>query len=227
MKRCPWPISVLDVKLQQETTYLLPMLLPHELIHTTLKHADKQDLLHRSDSRGSLAVGLWLDGTPYSYDRLLSLESVVINFPGLAAANKGLRLSVTVIPKHFCIKQTTFDAILAVFAWSTQHAAAGFMPTCRHDSSAWQPATDRARAKISGSAIGVRAYLVEIRGDRAMRKDVFGFPGRRGNSGICHVCHCTNENMDKFGSQAEWKLLGRLGSFRRESFMAELRCKVH
>ena len=143
-----------------------------------LKHADKQDLLHRGglsqmslahllkleevfDTRGCLAVGLWLDGTPYSYARLFSLESVVINFPGLAAANKGLRLPITVIPKHFCIKQTTFDAILAVFAWSMQHAAAGFMPTCRRDSSAWQPATDRARAKISGSA-------------RAMRKDVFG-----------------------------------------------------
>ena len=148
LKRCPWPelywseIPVLDVKTQQETTSLLPLLLPHELIHTMLKHADKQDLLHRSglsqmslahllsleeefDTRGSLAVGLWLDGTPYSFDRLLSLESVVINFPG---------------PKHFCIKEKTFDAILAVFAWSMQHAAAGFMPTCRHDSSAWQPA---------------------------------------------------------------------------------------
>ena len=203
------------------------MLLPHELIHTMLKHAGKQDLLRRNglsqmslahllkleevfDTRGSLAVGLWLDGTPYSYDRLLNLESVVINFPGLAAANKGLRLPITVTPKHSCVKQTTLDAILAVFAWSMQHAAAGFMPTCRHDSSAWQPATDRARGKISGSAIAVRAYLVEIRGDWAMRKDVFGFPGWRENSGICHVCHCANENMDQFDSQAEWKLLGRL-----------------
>ena len=90
LKRCPWPelywceIPVLDVKLQQETTSLLPMLLPHELIHTMLKRADKQDLLRRGglsqmslahllkleevfDTRGSLAVGLWLDGTPYSY----------------------------------------------------------------------------------------------------------------------------------------------------------------
>ena len=232
LKRCPWPevywcqIPVMDVKLQQETTCLLPMLLPHELIHTMLKHADKKDLLHRGglspvslahllkleevfDTRGSLAVGLWLDGTPYSFDRLLSLESVVINFPGLAGANKGLRLPITVIPKHFCIKEKTFDAILHVYAWSMQHAAAGFMPTCRHDSSAWQP-TDKARAKISGSPLGVSAYLVEIRGDWAMRKDVFGFPGWRENSGICHVCHCTNENMDQFDSQAEWKLQGRL-----------------
>ena len=170
-----------------------------------LKHADKQDLLHRSvpsqmslahllsleeelDTRGSLAVGVWLGGTPYSFDRLLSLESAVINFPGLAGANKGLRLPITAIPKHFCIKEKTFDAILAVFAWSMQHAAAGFMPTCRHGSSAWQPA-DKARAKISGSPLGVCAYLV--RGDWAMRKDVFGFPGWRENSGICHVCHCT------------------------------------
>ena len=35
-------------------------------------------------------------------------------------------------------------------------------------------------------------------------------PGWRENSRICHVCHCANENMDQFDSQAEWKLLGRL-----------------
>ena len=69
LKRCPWPevywcqIPVMDVKLQEETTCLLPTLLPHELIHTMLKHADKKDLLHR----GGLS--------PVSLAHLLKLET--------------------------------------------------------------------------------------------------------------------------------------------------------
>ncbi|CAE7785682.1 unnamed protein product [Symbiodinium sp. KB8] len=143
LKRCLWPpvyfasIPVLDLKKQTETTIDLPFLLPHELIRCMGLHACKKDLLQRSgmceaslahllkmeqefDASAALGVGLWIDGTPYSYDRLLSLESVVLNFPGLGESSKGLRLPITVIPKHFCIKFRTFDCILGVAEWKVQ-----------------------------------------------------------------------------------------------------------
>ena len=230
LKRCLWPpvyfasIPVLDLKKQTETTIDLPFLLPHELIRCMGLHACKKDLLQRSgmceaslahllkmeqefDASAALGVGLWIDGTPYSYDRLLSLESVVLNFPGLGESSKGLRLPITVIPKHFCIKFRTFDCILGVVAWSMQQACMGIMPLRRHDGSEWSKGgSDAARARWGGSSIGLRSFLVEVRGDWSMRKDIFAFPGWQENTGICHVCRCNRETMDQFDAEAEWKV---------------------
>ncbi|CAE7276805.1 unnamed protein product [Symbiodinium sp. CCMP2456] len=192
LKRCLWPhvyfasIPVLDLKKQTETTIDLPFLLPHD-------HACKKDLLQRSGMcEASLA-------------HLLKMEQE-FDASGLGEANKGLRLPITVIPKHFCIKFRTFDCILGVVAWSMQQACMGIMPRRRHDGSEWSQDSDAARARWGGSSIGLRSFLLEVRGDWAMRKDIFAFPGWKENTGICHVCRCNTETMDQFDAEAEWKV---------------------
>ena len=75
---------------QKASICKLPLLLPHEMLYAVKEHASgleqfldrsalcTQSLRHmqemevKYEAPGSLAVGLWVDGTPYSFDRMLS-----------------------------------------------------------------------------------------------------------------------------------------------------------
>ena len=84
----------------------------------------------------------------------------------------------------------TWDDIMEVLAWSFQCNAAGIMPKERHDGSAWLP-SDSHRSKMAKNSIGLRAALVEVRGDWTMFAEAFRFPQHNLKAGICWKCTCT------------------------------------
>ena len=171
LKRSPWfpqylaKIPVWNPRKQEEEVKDIPFLLAHELMGAFLKeHRDlllqtsglckqsKEHLLHVQrgfEAPEALATGLWSDGTPYKFDRSQTLECICLNFPGLGVSNARSRPPLCAIPKRWCNKGKTLSKMLGVLARSSIHLAnAGFA-----------------------------AFLAEVRGDWATRKEVFSFPG--------------------------------------------------
>ena len=227
LKGTPWPepyvatIPVWDQKKQQQRWEAIPLLLPHEMLAAIVKHntldevATKEGMAEPSrqhllkmeeqfETTSAMGVGLWCDGAPYSFDRLLSLESIVISLPGLTGANRNLRLLTASIPKQFCVKYYTMHEIMKVIAWSFKWMAFGCHPPARHDGLPWTTA-DKYRKKLASSPLGYSGFLIEVRGDWAMRKEIFAFPGWRDKVGCCHLCKCTPQNCHEYDSQASWR----------------------
>ena len=158
LKRSPWfpqylaKIPVWNPSKQEEEVKDIPFLLPHELLDAFLKESrslllqtsglckqSKEHLLHMQRSfkaPEALAMGLWIDGTPYNFDRSQTLECICLNFPGLSASNASLRLPLCAIPKHWCIKGKTLSKMLGVLAWSFIHLANAVWPNKRQ--ARWQ-----------------------------------------------------------------------------------------
>ena len=68
----------------------------------------------------------------------------------------------------------------------------------RHDGKPWAADGDTKRSKKSSALFP--AFLVEVRGDWAMRKEVFSFPGWGDKKGCCHLCTCKPEELRNFES---------------------------
>ncbi len=67
-----------------------------------------------------LAVSLWADGVPFSWDRNKSVEVVTWSLPGVAAKPwSNMRLLFSVLPSD-CCGPRTMEGLLAVFTWSLQ-----------------------------------------------------------------------------------------------------------
>ena len=54
-----------------------------------------------------LALGLWVDGVPYSHDRTQSVECVTLNLPAISQHLADLRLPLLAFPKFFLQKGAT------------------------------------------------------------------------------------------------------------------------
>ena len=165
MKRCPWfdvylaMVPVWNPGKQKEQLQALPFLLPHELIHAFLEEdrelllqtsglckQSKEHLEHMQRSfkaPEALPMGLWIDGTPYNFDRSQTLECICLSFPGLSGANASLRMPLCAIPKHWCIKGKTLSKMLGIIAWSFIFLANAVWPSKRHDGTPWSPKGDR------------------------------------------------------------------------------------
>ena len=196
-------------------------LLPHELVATLGRSCsniglmakdrlDKNTAAHLRKCEEAiggeklLGLGLWGDGVPCNWDCNDSLQVFALNLPGLPAPWHTMRIPLTGFSKkHFAGKQT-YDALMAIFAWSFQHLAAGTWPSARHDGSPWTPA-DSKRRKRSGSKLPLRAALVEIRGDWAFMKETFGLPAWNEVGGLCWLCSCTPADLRQTSSQAPWR----------------------
>ena len=197
--------------------------LPHEVVKAILAISDKEKLLQRDgleprdiehlqrvaqefgeNADELLALGFWCDGVPFNWDRSQSVEVLSFNFPGLKGEWENLRIPITCVPKNWVATDETFEDLLEVVLWSLQCLAVGQMPDDRHDRSGWK-ASDKWRAKHQGEAIGVKAFLVEIRGDWLMMKEVFHLPGWRDNTGCCWLCHALPADVARMGLDAEWR----------------------
>ena len=222
LKRSPWfpeyfaDIPCYNPKSQKEEMRKIPFLLPHEVVTVFLQRNNSSDFLDSSalckaseqhftkmvqqfGASDALALGLWIDGTPYNFDRSQTLECLCLNFPGLPSPNATLRVPLACIPKHWCIKGVTLSKMLGVLAWSFISLATGVWPCCRHDGAEWQ-LTDIKRKKKAKQPLNLQGFLVEVRGDWAMRKEVFQFPGWRDRDGCCHLCQCKPPDMRDFES---------------------------
>lgn len=222
LKNCLWfneyiaLIPCYNPGTQAEEMKKIPFLLPHEILFVFSKRSEKKDLLQTGGMcelskkhlanmqmqfqvREAIGLGLWIDGTPYNYDRSQTLECISLNFPGLLPPNGTLRIPLCCIPKHWCIKGVTLSKMLGILSWSFIHLANCTWPSARHDGSFWHPG-DKKRSTFNGKALPFTAFLLEVRGDWAMRKEVFQFPGWRDKQGCCHLCLCKPIEIRNFES---------------------------
>ena len=224
LKGCLWPplyyakIPVFDIKTQSEANVWTAFLLPHEVLSTLVKYnalntnftMSEQCRSHLESMRQKFSqpeafpIGVWLDGVPCNWDRTLSMETIAYNFPGIGEKNKAIRIPFTAIEKRYVVKGKTFNAMLEIFSWSMKCLASSKYPNSRHDGSAWQK-HDGIRSKNAGKDMNVSAFLCEVRGDWAMYKETFQFPGWKDSGGCCWRCNVTPATMRDFGSQAQWR----------------------
>eukprot|EP00969_Alexandrium_andersonii_P161263 7126254-Alexandrium_andersonii.AAC.1 len=86
--------------------------------------------------------------------------------------------------------------------WSFMLLFEGQWPSCRHDGSPWQ-ASDSSRSSKTGP-LGFYACLLQLRGDWAWLKQVFGFPSWSGKD-ICWRCSAGQAHPWKdFSLAASW-----------------------
>lgn len=227
LKDVTWPteywaeVPVLDPDTQTEHIVDFPFMLPHEIVkHLADEHGNKM-LAFAADPKTSLGqivrdsctkldldpatvipLGLHGDGTPFAAKMRDSLEQFSYNF---CASVMTTRFVFTAIPKRF-VAERTMEALLAIFVWSMKVLCSGIMPSCRHDGQEWissdktrQPKIQN-RAKCSGLPIGLKAILVQIRGDWAFYKSVFNFPSWSSDK-ICWLCQATR----KIGSECDMR----------------------
>ena len=222
LKNCLWfneyiaLIPCYNPGTQADEMKKIPFLLPHEILFVFSKRSEKKDLLQTGGMcelskkhlanmqmqfqvREAIGLGLWIDGTPYNYDRSQTLECISLNFPGLLPPNGTLRIPLCCILKHWCIKGVTLSKMLGILSWSFIHLANCTWPSARHDGSFWHPG-DKKRSTFNGKALPFTAFLLEVRGDWAMRKEVFQFPGWRDKQGCCHLCLCKPIEIRNFES---------------------------
>jgi hypothetical protein len=197
--------------------------LPHEVVKALLAISNKEKLLQKDgleprdlehlqkvaeefgeNADDLLALGFWCDGVPFNWDRTQSVEVLSFNLPGLKGEWENLRIPITCVPKDWVATDETFHDLLEIVLWSLQCLASGEMPSSRHDRSQWTR-SDKWRAKHQGETIGVKAFLVEVRGDWLMMKEVFHLPGWRDNTGCCWLCKATPGDRGSMGLDAEWR----------------------
>jgi hypothetical protein len=223
-KGSKWPsqyvvnLTVFDPKTQTTKKMQVPFWLPHEVVGTlfqangsallqssvldraALRHLQETSAKMACQSSDVLALGLWMDATPFNRDRSKSLEIVSLNFPGL---DTDLRIPICAIPKDFISKKETYDEIMAIVAWSFQQLYKGQYPSSRHDGSKWGN-SDAYRKKKGGSSLP-RSLLVEVRGDWSAYKHNFKFPGWQEKAGCCWLCPMTPDKVHECSSDIWWK----------------------
>ena len=99
------------------------------------------------------------------------------------------------------ISDHTWDDLMEVIAWSLQHAANGTWPRRRHDGSEFRTDKgDKTRLRKASQPgepekLGIRAALVEVRGDWKFFGECFKFPKWNTKRGCCWTCKCTPEQV--------------------------------
>ena len=152
--------------------------------------------------RNAVACGLWSDSTPMNYDRTESLEVLTLAFPGLSGPNSQIRIPLLAFGKKFLAKHITLSQIMDVEAWSFQMALNGSYPIKGYGG---EIPDDPNRKRRAGKDLGGVAFLREFKGDRAMFKDVFCFPGWKEIPGICWKWLATPSTQREFGNEAAWR----------------------
>jgi len=223
-----WPgvywaeIPTLDPKTSLPRTSSVALLLPHELIASLCRHIflqvlqttahmapDTRNNLARAASEAgvpfeeALGIGLWGDGIASKWDRTESLEVVTLSLPGFGPG-RDIRIPLCGISKRFLLQHETIDGILSVLLWSFRALARGAHPSARHDGSEWGPG-EAHRAKMSDRPVGVKGFLVELRGDWAWFKTVLRLPAWNESRGCCWLCRATPADIRSIDENAPWR----------------------
>lgn len=207
---------------EQEEQYQLAFFLPHEIVAAVLRFNDAESVLkaqsldrrpdlatlraafcHQHSLPDALLLGFWADGVPFNNDRSQCLQVLIMSLPGITAA-EDFRVPIVGFPKYFQLKWSTWQSLLLPVVWSLRALLHNTHPACRHDGSAWT-AQDSARKTLSGSPIGLHAFLAEMRADWSMYKELLQLPGWQGNGPICWRCHATLADLEDVGPDASWR----------------------
>ena len=234
MKASLWPkpyiasVPAFCPKTGDEKQVDVAMFLPHEMIAALLRVNEGMDILRLQEEELSnrrdiqehleafknefrvdnvLALGLWVDGVPYSHDRTQSVECVTLNLPAISQHLADLRLPLLAFPKFFLQKGATWDSVFSILAWSFRCLLFGKWPPPETLSEPFLGF--RFREKEDGwtghwsSGLPGRAQ----RGNWAMFKDTLNLPGWQGKGPICHKCNCTLTELHQVSMDAPWRLV--------------------
>ena len=196
LKSNKWPapyiaeIRMWDPKTQEIKYVPCAFLLPHEIMDVLFKHNNKDTLLDvtgmtaacyshlqkqkiafKKDS--AVAVGLWVDGAPYNWDRSESLEVITMSLPGLANQNGNLRIPLCCFGRKFVAKEHTWDDVFEVLSWSFTWLAVGQHPPRRHDSASF---SEKGRTCQANKELLQAGFVCELRGDWKMLNEVVKIP---------------------------------------------------
>ena len=201
----------------------MPFMLPHELLASACA-ADPRKLAAISESppaisklvanfgralgigtAGLVPIGFHGDGVPHQKHKTVQVLSW--NF---LAANDSSRLLFFTIAKEFqckcgCLGRCTLDAAVRVFVWSMKCLATGNWPVGRHTGDPWA-ASDKYRTDLAGP-LGLRAALLQARGDWAWLKELFSFPSWSSHQ-ICWKCSADRGGVcdyTDFTESAVWR----------------------
>jgi hypothetical protein len=78
--------------------------------------------------------------------------------------------------------------------WQCSALEQGCFPSQRHDGSDWKT-SDELRRSFSGSALGFRGAICQVRGDWAEFSKTWGFASWQTNANPCLFCECTSDDM--------------------------------
>ena len=185
LRRSQWPslyvfhARLWNTKEKELQVQQIAMLLPHELLHviheessfdvlTATAGLDPPNLARHAqiyEAIGSpfVAVSLWGDGVPFSWDRKRSADIWSMSMPGMGQkVHRDLRLTLTALPHEKVVRETQ-DDIMRVIAWSFSSLALGVFPSRRHDGSEWHP-SDHWRQARAGQDL-IHAAVIEIKGE--------------------------------------------------------------
>ena len=94
--------------------------------------------------------------------------------------------------------------MLGILSWSFSHLANCTWPSARHDGSFWHPG-DNKRSTFNGKALPFTAFLLEVRGDWAMRKEFVQFSWMARQTRMLPFVHVqTNWNSKLWKLQGIW-----------------------
>ena len=150
-------------------------------------------------------IGIHGDGVPLQ--RSMSMYCIAWNISSVAGSERNL---FTCIEKQDlcdcgCGGRCALDAILGIFTWDMMSLYTGMHPTRRHDQTEWS-ATDKYRKSKQGPT-GVRANLMQCRGDWPWLKWRFGFKGWTSNDHVCWRCRANKGNIPYWDPKpnAKWR----------------------
>ena len=227
LKHSLWPpVYQAEVRMWNEKSKCMGLskicvLLPHEILQTLLEVGSLETL---TDSSGLdppnqerftkiasrvdaplVAVSLWGDGVPFSWDRKRSCDIWTMSLPGQGhKPYRDLRFTLTALP-HERVVRETHDDLFEIFAWSLAALAAGKFPHGRHDGEDWGP-LDKKRKKQAGSDL-IHGALLELKGDWKHMSFCFSVPGwsSKATKPICWRCDASKQSLKtESGFEASW-----------------------
>jgi hypothetical protein len=140
-----------------------------------------------------LPFALYLDGTPFINDDSF-LAFLIYNLV------TGVRHMCVVVRKSElcacgCHNWCTLYVIFNFLHWCFLALAMKSYPTARPDGRVWDASKDAGRMILAGTAMKLRACLLQIKGDWAEFAHSLGFPTWSSNMFPCIFCNCTRDNM--------------------------------
>lgn len=203
----------------------LPFLLPHEMMAFALKSLSICEVTsfadegwqskhaawarsHGCDVRQTVPMGFHGDGVPHKAKMRGSVEVMSWNF---ATQPQWDRFLFGCIDKMYlcdcgCKGRHTIDAMLNIFTWSLRCLLLGKWPTHRHDKMPWKPSDKSRSGSVGGTELGFHACLLQVRGDWAWMKQIFGFKGWSSHA-ICWKCLANKGDIPytDFSLEAKWR----------------------
>ena len=192
------------------------------LDRTCLEHLQRAEAsMGLSETQRLLALSLWGDGVPHSWDRTSSVEVWTWGLPGVQRDPwRSMRIPFTALPAEL-IGPRTQHQILQIWSWSMKHLFLGVFPNSRPGGEAWH-ASDASRRQKAGGRLGLHAICAIVKGDWKCFFEVYHLPGWHGGeeASICWRCRCTKGDLLSTGHGARmfsedqrlghWDLLARL-----------------